>query len=110
MGYKSLLVHLDLGRSNANLLSFVAELADRFDARVIGITACAPPVMAYADVGVDGETFELERNQIEDEIGSAESEFRAAFRDRKTHVEWRAAEDDADLVRTSPAKRETPIC
>jgi len=99
MGYKSLLVHLDLGRSNTNLLSFASELAERFDARVIGITACAPPVMAYADVGVDGETFELERNQIEDEIGSAESEFRAAFRDRKTHVEWRSAEDDADLVR-----------
>ena len=99
MGYKSLLVHLDLGRSNANLLSFVGELADRFDARVIGITACAPPVMAYADVGVDGETFELERNQIEEEIGSADSEFRAAFRDRKTPVEWRAAEDDTDLVR-----------
>jgi nucleotide-binding universal stress UspA family protein len=99
MGYKSLLVHLDLGRSNANLLLFAGELADRFDARVIGITACAPPVLAYADVGVDGATFELERNQIEDEIGSAESEFRAAFRDRKTHVEWLAAADDADLVR-----------
>jgi nucleotide-binding universal stress UspA family protein len=99
MSYKSLLVHLDLGRSNENLLQFAGELVERFDARVIGITACAPPVMAYADVGVDGETFELERDQIKDEIGSAEAEFRAAFRDRKADVEWRAAEDDADLVR-----------
>jgi nucleotide-binding universal stress UspA family protein len=99
MGYKSLLVHLDLGRSNENLLQFAGELAERFDARAIGITACAPPVMAYADVGVDGETFELERNQIEDQIASAEAEFRTAFRDRKANVEWRSAEDDADLVR-----------
>ena len=99
MGYKSLLVHLDLGRSNESLLQFAGELAERFDARVIGIAACAPPVLADADVGVDGETFELERNQIEEEIGSAEAEFRAAFRDRGTHVEWRAAEDDSDLVR-----------
>ena len=99
MGYKSLLVHLDLGRSNENLLQFAGELAQRFDARVIGITACAPPIMAYADVGVDGEAFELERKQIEDQIGSAEAEFRAAFGDRKADVEWRSAEDDADLVR-----------
>jgi hypothetical protein len=99
MGYKSLLVHLDLGRSNENLLQFASELAERFDARVMGITACAPPIMAYADVGVDGETYELERDQIEDQIGSAEVEFRTAFRDRNANVEWRAAEDDADLVR-----------
>jgi nucleotide-binding universal stress UspA family protein len=99
MGYKSLLVHLDLGRSNENMLQFASELAKRFDARVMGITACAPPIMAYADVGVDGETYELERDQIEDQIGSAEVEFRAAFRDRNANVEWRAAEDDADLVR-----------
>ena len=99
MGYKSLLVHLDLGRSNENLLQFSCELADRFDARVIGITACAPPIMAYADVGVDGEAYEMERHQIEDQIGSAESEFRAAFRGRPAAVEWRSAEDDGDLVR-----------
>ncbi len=99
MGYKSLLVHLDLGRSNENLLQFAGELAERFDARVIGITACSPPVVAYADVGLDGETFELERKQIEDQIGLAEAEFRAAFRDRKANVEWRSAEDDANLVR-----------
>ena len=99
MGYKSLLVHLDLGRSNENLLQFAGELARRFDARVIGIAACAPPVMAFADVGVDGETFELERHQIEDQIGSAEAEFRAAFRDHPASVQWRAAEDDTDLVR-----------
>lgn len=99
MGYKSLLVHLDLGRSNENLLQFAAELAQRFGARVIGIAACAPPFMAYADVGVDGESFQMERHQIEDQIGAAESEFRAAFRDRDANVEWRAAEDDADLAR-----------
>jgi hypothetical protein len=48
MGYKSLLVNLDPGRSNANLLPFAAELAERFDARLIGITACARPIMAFA--------------------------------------------------------------
>jgi nucleotide-binding universal stress UspA family protein len=99
MGYRSLLVHLDLGRSNANLLAFAVEFAQRFEARVMGIAASAPPFLAYADVGVDGESFELERSEIGHEIGAAEAEFRAAFRHRETPVEWRAAEDDADLVR-----------
>ena len=99
MSYKSLLVHLGLGRSNTNLLSFAGELAERFDARVIGITASAPPIVAFADVGASGGVFVMEREQIEDQIGSAESEFRTAFRDRKAHIEWRAAEDDADVVR-----------
>ena len=99
MGYKSLLVHLELGRSNENLLQYAGELARRFDARVIGITASASPIMAFADVGVDGEAYEMERNQIAEQISSAESEFRAAFRDRKSSVEWRSAKDDGDLVR-----------
>jgi hypothetical protein len=48
MGYKSLLVHLDPGRSNANLLPFAGELAERFDARLIGIAACAPTIVVSA--------------------------------------------------------------
>jgi nucleotide-binding universal stress UspA family protein len=99
MGYKSLLVHLDLGRSNANLLAFARAFAERFDARVMGIAASAPPFLAYADVGVDGESFELERSEIGQEVGAAEASFRAAFRDHRSAVSWRAAEDDADLVR-----------
>jgi len=48
MGYKSLLVHLDPGRSNANQPPFAGELAERVDARVIGIAACAPTIVASA--------------------------------------------------------------
>ena len=99
MGYKSLLVHLDVGRSNDAPLQFTRELAGRFEARVIGITASAPPFVAYADVGVDGETFEMERGQIKEQIDAAESEFRAAFQDGCANVEWRFSDDDADLVR-----------
>jgi nucleotide-binding universal stress UspA family protein len=99
MGFKSLMVHLDPGRSNENLLLCAADLAERFDARVIGITACSPPITAYADIVASGELFEMERDEIEQETVSAESEFEAAFRGRKTHVEWRSAKDDADVTR-----------
>jgi len=99
MGFKSLLLHLPLGRSNANLLQFAAELADRFDARVIGIAACAPPLMAFAELGSAGEILGPERDRIAAQIAAAESGFRAEFVHRKTEVSWRAAEDDEDAAR-----------
>jgi nucleotide-binding universal stress UspA family protein len=98
MGYKSLMVHLELGRSNENLLQFAGELSDRFAARVIGIAACAPPVMIYGDVGVAGEAWVSERDQIQDQIADAQTQFRAAFRDRNADLEWRSAKDYVDLV------------
>ena len=98
MGYKSLMVHLELGRSNENLLQFAGELSDRFAARVIGIAACAPPVMIYGDIGVAGEAWVSERDQIQCQIADAQTEFRAAFRDRNADLEWRAAKDYVDLV------------
>jgi hypothetical protein len=54
--------HFDLERSNANLMLFATQPVGRFDASVIGINVCVPPVVAHADVGVDGKTFEFERN------------------------------------------------
>ena len=42
MSYASLMVQLDLGQSNARLLGITADLAQRFDASVIGIVACQP--------------------------------------------------------------------
>ena len=98
MGYKSLLVHLELGRSNGHLLQIVGELSDRFDARVIGVAACAPPVMIYGDVGLAGDAWMAARDEVDQQIGTAESEFRDAFRDRTVDLDWRALKGYADLA------------
>ena len=42
MTYKTLMVHLELDGKNSGLLDIAAELADRFNAGVIGIAACQP--------------------------------------------------------------------
>lgn len=98
MGYKSLLVHLELGRSNKHLLGIAGELSERFDARVIGIAACAPPAMIYGDVGLAGDAWAAARDAANDEIATAESEFRDAFRDRAADLDWRAIKDFPDLA------------
>lgn len=99
MGYRSLLVHLELGRSNKHLLQVAGELSERFDARVIGVAACAPPVMIYGEIGLAGEAWVEERSEIERKMGEAESEFRDAFRDRTVDLDWRATKDFADLAK-----------
>jgi nucleotide-binding universal stress UspA family protein len=98
VGYKSLLVHVELGRSNKHLLEIAGELLERFDARIIGVAACAPPVMIYGDIGLAGDAWVTERSERQQQIGTAESEFRDAFRDRTVDLDWRAMKDYADLA------------
>ena len=38
------------------------------------------------------------RDEVDQHIGTAESEFRDAFRDRTVDLDWRALKDDADLA------------
>ena len=42
MTYKTLMVHLELQKNNDALLNFVGDLAERFQAHVIGIATCRP--------------------------------------------------------------------
>lgn len=98
MSYKSLMVHLELGRSNDSLLRFAGELAEHHGARIMGVAACAAPVMVYGDIGLSGDAWVTERSLIDEQIGTAEAEFRAAFRARSVDVEFRSARNCVDLV------------
>lgn len=98
VGYKSLLVHLELGRSNEHLLQVAGVLSERFDARVLGVAACAPPMTIYGDIGLAGDAWVAARDAVDQQIGTAESEFRDAFRDRAVAVDWRSMKDYADLA------------
>lgn len=85
------MVHLMLRQSNAELLQVTAALADKFDAKVIGIAACQPAPVAYSD-GYDLGTFvPLDRSEMDRELREAESEFRAAFESRSDTLEWRSS-------------------
>jgi nucleotide-binding universal stress UspA family protein len=89
--YATLMVHLELGESNAGLLQIAGDLAERFQAAVIGIAACQPIQLALSDGYVTGEVIRQDIEEIEREIAAAEAEFRTALRPRTDRLEWRSA-------------------
>jgi nucleotide-binding universal stress UspA family protein len=90
MTYATLMVHLELGRPNANLLKIVGDLAAKFHTGVIGITACQPLQLVYGDGYVSGDVVEQDQAEIQKEVGDAEKEFRSALYAHAGNVQWRS--------------------
>lgn len=91
MSYATLMVHLELGKSNADLLTITGDLAERFQASVIGIAACQPIQYVYGDGFISGAVLDQNRAEIQQEAAAAETEFRAVLGDRVTDLDWRFA-------------------
>ncbi len=88
MNYSSLMVHLDLGVSNEALLQLTAEMAGRFGAGVIGVTAYQPMQIMYGDGYVPGTALEEDRAEIERQGKEAEERFRTAMHNRVPTIRW----------------------
>jgi nucleotide-binding universal stress UspA family protein len=92
MTYATILVNLEAGRPNAHVLDVAGTIAERFQAGVIGSTACATLQVFAGDGYIDGEIFEADRNEIARETAAAKAEFHAALAGRARIVGWRSAE------------------
>lgn len=90
MDNKTVMVHLELGDSNAGLLTIAGALAERLQAHVIGIAAARPMPVTYGEELVAGEILALDREQIQKEIKTAEAAFRTALSGRARSLDWRA--------------------
>jgi hypothetical protein len=77
--YATILVNLEAGRSNTYLLEAANAVAERFQAVVIGSTACMPLQVPYGDGYAYGDVFEQDNKEIASEIARAEAEFRDAM-------------------------------
>jgi nucleotide-binding universal stress UspA family protein len=88
MTYKTLMVHLELQKNNDTLLNFVGDLAERFQAHVIGIAACQPVQMLYDEGFTAGDVMVQDRAEITKEMAAAESQFRKALAGRAPSLEW----------------------
>ena len=97
MGYRTLLVHLQLGSPNTGLMNIAGELAQRYQSNVIGIAAGRPMDVGVSDgfaagvVYISGETIQEDRDEMDREIAVAEAEFRAALAGRAEAIEWRSS-------------------
>ena len=115
MTYKTLLAHLETDRPNDSVLAVTADLADRQAADVIGVAARQPVQIAYGAGYVAGAIFDLDRDEIDDELRSLETTFRRALPRARGSLEWRSARtiqslaeyisaesQSADLIITAP--------
>ncbi len=89
--YRTLMVHLELGHSNGKLLGVAGDLAQRFDAGVIGIAICQPMQIIYSEGYVPADIIVQDREQREKEVAAAEAEFRDVLQARVSWLEWRSA-------------------
>jgi nucleotide-binding universal stress UspA family protein len=90
MAYKTVLVHLELNGDNEGVLKIAGDLAERFDARVIGIAACQPLQILTDEGFYPSEVGIQDRAEVEKELAAAAAEFRTALQGRAKKIEWRS--------------------
>jgi nucleotide-binding universal stress UspA family protein len=94
MTYATVMVSLALDQPNEARLQVAGELAERFEASIIGVAAAqfAPPLYFSDGAAAQGLIDEGEAS-VKRRLGELEAQFRAAIRNRGGHVEWRSAMD-----------------
>jgi nucleotide-binding universal stress UspA family protein len=94
MTYATVLVCLALDKSNDARLEVAGQLAERFEAGIVGIAAAqfAPPLY-FTDGEVAQTLIDQGEASIRTRLSELQAEFRAAAERRSKRVEWRSAVD-----------------
>jgi nucleotide-binding universal stress UspA family protein len=91
MTYATVMVNLHPGQVNLAALQVAGDLSERLHARVIGIAAGQLVTSIYADGYVAGSMVNQDREDLENLLAAAETEFRHALHNRAHAIEWRSA-------------------
>ncbi|MDN5004220.1 universal stress protein [Bradyrhizobium sp. GCM10027634] len=94
MTYATVMVSLALDQPNNARLEVAGELAERFEAAIVGIAAArfAPPLY-FTDGAEAQRLIDQEEGSVKRHLADLEAEFRAATRTRSGRAEWRSAMD-----------------
>ncbi|MBZ9708561.1 universal stress protein [Mesorhizobium sp. ESP7-2] len=92
MGYKSIVLNLDIDGMVAPVVKLGVDLAQRFDARLIGLSAAdiPPPVVMEGGVAFEGESMMRQRKNIERRLEDLRAEFES-LAGATVDTEWRGA-------------------
>ena len=93
MSYSTLMVQLDLEQSNDKRLQIVGDLAERFDAKVIGVTAGDIQPLYFLDGDAAREFLDKDRARLKARMAECEQHFRKMFKGRANKIEWRSGLD-----------------
>jgi nucleotide-binding universal stress UspA family protein len=94
MTYATVMVSLALNQPNAARLQVAGELAERFEAAIVGVAAAqfAPPLY-FTDGAEAQQLIDREQASVQRRLKDLEAQFRTATSNRGGHVEWRCAMD-----------------
>lgn len=92
MTYATVMVSLALDQLNTARLQVAGELAERFEAAIVGIAAArfAPPLY-FTDGAEAQRLIDQEEGSVKRRLADLEAQFRAATRTRSGRAEWRSA-------------------
>jgi len=94
MTYATVMVSLALDQSNTARLEAAAQIAERFDAGIVGIAASQfSPPLYFTSGQLAQDLIDEGRASIKKRMGELEGQFREAVKNRAKHVEWRCAVD-----------------
>src|SRR4030095_4738259 len=89
MTFSTLMVHLELEHPNDARLQITGDLAEKFNAKVIGIAAADPQPPDYAGGSVARGFVKHEQIEVKKRIEEAEARFRSGIDGRARDIEWR---------------------
>ena len=94
MTYATVMVSLALGQPNEARLQVAGELAERFEAAIVGVAAAqfAPPLY-FTDGAQAQRLIDQGETSVRQRLAELEEQFRAATRNRGGQVAWRGAVD-----------------
>jgi nucleotide-binding universal stress UspA family protein len=85
------MVHLDVDATNDAQLRVAGDLAEQFEAKLIGVAACQPQPPVYADGSFAQSLVEQLRADATEQLRKLEQRFNTTFQNRLRDVEWRSA-------------------
>jgi nucleotide-binding universal stress UspA family protein len=91
MSYSTIMVPVDPDQPDEARFRLAAGLAERFEAKVIGVAAGDIQPMYFAEGATAEEFLEKDRVALERKIADAEKVFRKAMEGHTKSVEWRGA-------------------
>ncbi len=94
MTLATVMVSLAFDASNDARLEVAGELAERFDAGIIGVAAAQfTPPLYFTDGQMAQDLIDQGQASIRERLAELEVQFRDAIKNRAKYVEWRSALD-----------------
>ena len=108
MSYPTVMVSLTVDQSNEAVLEVAGQVAEKFDAEVIGVTAAVLREPPYFMAGpyFTKDFVDQGEASIRKRLSEIEEQFRAGMNGRAKNVEWRCSSNFPHA--TSPATRAPP--